>query len=282
MKPIGLACVGGGVKAASNIGVIKALREANIKIDAISGTSIGSIVAIMYALDFSTEEMLERFEEYAVSFPKFTLAEKIKAPFNFAFKAGLKDSKVIAESIEKLLEGVSTENMNDLKLPIFIPTLDITNKKTVYYTSKPIKDEECFLDRPISEAIRNSASLPLLYVPNTVYINGEMRQFLDGGMTNNTPSFHLHEFTDTVIGVENIYHKVIEGKKVNILTGIRNTFQGMRRSAVPFQRRDADIWVNVDCGDTDVLGRPDEVKKCYEAGYNAMKKALENGLLSNI
>ena len=50
MKSIGLACVGGGTKAASNIGVIKAFRENGIEISAISGTSIGSIVALMYSL----------------------------------------------------------------------------------------------------------------------------------------------------------------------------------------------------------------------------------------
>ncbi len=52
MKKVGLACVGGGTKAASNIGVIKALQENNIDISAVSGTSIGSIVAVMYALRF--------------------------------------------------------------------------------------------------------------------------------------------------------------------------------------------------------------------------------------
>ena len=40
MKKIGLACTGGGTKALSNLGVIKALEELNIKISAISGTSI--------------------------------------------------------------------------------------------------------------------------------------------------------------------------------------------------------------------------------------------------
>jgi len=49
MKKIGLACTGGGPKAATSVGVIKALEEANIKISAISGTSIGSIVAVMYS-----------------------------------------------------------------------------------------------------------------------------------------------------------------------------------------------------------------------------------------
>ena len=50
MKSVGLACVGGGAKAASNVGVIKALQENGINISAISGTSIGSIVAVMFAL----------------------------------------------------------------------------------------------------------------------------------------------------------------------------------------------------------------------------------------
>ena len=39
MKSIGFACVGGGTKAASNIGAIQAFNEAGIKISAISGTS---------------------------------------------------------------------------------------------------------------------------------------------------------------------------------------------------------------------------------------------------
>jgi len=54
MKKIGLACTGGGAKAASNIGVIKAFMEANIPISAISGASIGSTIAIMYSLRIYT------------------------------------------------------------------------------------------------------------------------------------------------------------------------------------------------------------------------------------
>ncbi len=50
MKKIGLACVGGGTKAASNIGVIKAFQDNGIEISEISGTSKGSIVALMYTL----------------------------------------------------------------------------------------------------------------------------------------------------------------------------------------------------------------------------------------
>ena len=45
----GLCLSGGGVKGAAHIGVLKALEENNIKIDYISGTSSGSIVATLYA-----------------------------------------------------------------------------------------------------------------------------------------------------------------------------------------------------------------------------------------
>ena len=46
---LGLALSGGGAKGAAHIGVIKALEEENIKIDYISGTSSGSIIAALYA-----------------------------------------------------------------------------------------------------------------------------------------------------------------------------------------------------------------------------------------
>lgn len=54
---IGLALSGGGTKGAAHIGVLRALKEENIDIDYISGTSSGSIIAILYALGYSNDEM---------------------------------------------------------------------------------------------------------------------------------------------------------------------------------------------------------------------------------
>ena len=55
---IGLALSGGGVKGATHIGVLQALEENEVKISTISGTSIGSIVASLYAMGYTTDEML--------------------------------------------------------------------------------------------------------------------------------------------------------------------------------------------------------------------------------
>ncbi len=54
---IGLALSGGGARGFAQIGVIKSLEAAGININAIAGTSIGSIIGGAYASGFSTEQM---------------------------------------------------------------------------------------------------------------------------------------------------------------------------------------------------------------------------------
>jgi len=71
MKKIALACTGGGVKACVNIGVLRALKELNIKVEAISGASLGGLVALMYCFDYSPEKMLQIFLEDVIQFEKF-------------------------------------------------------------------------------------------------------------------------------------------------------------------------------------------------------------------
>ena len=56
---VGLVLSGGGAKGAAHIGVIKYIEEAGIPIDYIAGTSMGSIVGGMYALGYSSDEILD-------------------------------------------------------------------------------------------------------------------------------------------------------------------------------------------------------------------------------
>jgi len=54
---IGLALSGGGARAISQIGVLKALEEEGIETDVIVGTSMGSIIGGLYAAGYSVEEL---------------------------------------------------------------------------------------------------------------------------------------------------------------------------------------------------------------------------------
>ncbi|MFH2094198.1 MAG: patatin-like phospholipase family protein, partial [Bacteroidota bacterium] len=56
-QTVGVVLSGGGAKGMSHIGVLKALEENNIPIDYVAGTSIGAIIAGLYAIGYSPEEM---------------------------------------------------------------------------------------------------------------------------------------------------------------------------------------------------------------------------------
>ena len=58
-QSVGLVLSGGGAKGLYHIGVIQALEENEIPIDYVAGTSMGSIIAALYAAGYSPEEMRE-------------------------------------------------------------------------------------------------------------------------------------------------------------------------------------------------------------------------------
>ena len=59
-KPsIGLGLSGGGVRGISHLGVLKALNEAGIFPNQVSGSSAGAIVGAMYCQGYSPDEVLK-------------------------------------------------------------------------------------------------------------------------------------------------------------------------------------------------------------------------------
>lgn len=82
-QSVGLVLSGGGAKGLYHIGVIKALEENSIPIDYVSGTSMGSIVAGMYAAGYSPDEMKDIFMTDDV---KYWLTGKIQDHYLYYFK----------------------------------------------------------------------------------------------------------------------------------------------------------------------------------------------------
>jgi len=159
---LGLALSGGGVKGAAHIGVIKALEENGIKIDAIAGTSIGSIVASLYAMGYTPEKMLEIF--------KYSAKEIMKTDARH-FAGNLKTSKSLlgygllsGENIEiavrECAKTKNIRNIKDIKIPISIPTVDIVEAKKYVFTNANFEEDYYINDAFIEKAVRASASYP--------------------------------------------------------------------------------------------------------------------------
>ena len=58
-RTVGVVMSGGGAKGLYHIGVLEALEENGVPIDYVAGTSMGSIIAAMYAAGYSPAEMRE-------------------------------------------------------------------------------------------------------------------------------------------------------------------------------------------------------------------------------
>ena len=56
-QTVALVLSGGGAKAYSHIGVLKAIEEANIEVDYIVGNSMGALVGAFYSSGYSPSEI---------------------------------------------------------------------------------------------------------------------------------------------------------------------------------------------------------------------------------
>ena len=72
---IGLVLGGGGARGFAHIGVLKVFEENNIKIDFISGSSMGALIGAMYAQNPNANQVEQRVKEFITS-EKFIKAGK--------------------------------------------------------------------------------------------------------------------------------------------------------------------------------------------------------------
>jgi NTE family protein/lysophospholipid hydrolase len=158
---VGLVLGGGGARGFAHIGVIKALEEKGLPIDLIGGTSIGSIIAALYAMGWDCETMLQKSKE-------LFLKKKPLNDFTLPLISLIKGRKFDRISQEVFGEAC----IEDLWLNYFCVSCNLTDSK-VFVSDKG----------PVWKAIRASSSLPGILAP--VLDKGKV--LIDGGILNNLP-----------------------------------------------------------------------------------------------
>ena len=203
---IGLALSGGAAHGLAHIGVIKYLEELGIKVDYITGTSMGSIVGGLYALGYdanrleliassqnwrklllSTEALNEvAFSEkfYHNKFPLELNYESKSLSLPKGFLAGQKLDMLISKWYSPAL-GI--RDFNDLPIPFKCFAVDIESGEIV-----------SLQEGNLARAIRASMAIPSVFPP--VELDG--RLLVDGGLIRNFPVTDNFEMgADIVIGV---------------------------------------------------------------------------------
>ncbi|MCH5225906.1 MAG: patatin-like phospholipase family protein [Muribaculaceae bacterium] len=213
-ESVGLVLSGGGAKGVAHIGVIKALEDAGIPVDYVTGTSMGAIVGSLYSCGWNPEEMLglilspnfkywstgtlNQSYEYLVSLPDPT-------PRWITFDPGHGSNNIFSHIIPtslinpipmnlEFLELYSPyseqcrENFNNLFVPFRCVTSDVYAKHKIVLSSGSLGD-----------AVRASMSFPLVFKP--IEIDGVL--VYDGGIYDNFPVDVMREdfHPDFIIGV---------------------------------------------------------------------------------
>ncbi len=160
-RAVGLVLAGGGARGVAHYGVIWALRDHGVPIDLVGGTSIGSIVAGMVALEWPRDKMLQCYRD---TFSGRSPLTDFTIP-----RVALLSGRRITQWLEKWLGGIAIE---DLPITFFCLSTNLTlGGPAIHATGK------------LTTWIRASISIPGIFPP----LIDEGHIYVDGGVINNMP-----------------------------------------------------------------------------------------------
>ena len=255
---IGLALSGGAARGIAHVGVLRALEENNIPIDAIAGASAGALIGGAYAAGLSIpqlEELASEFRWRHTSRPSFS-------------RLGLQSNKRMETFLRTILPVTRFE---DLNIPFAALAMDLHKGTPVVF-----RDEG---DVPF--AIRASTCIPAFYVPVR---DGDGRWLVDGGLVASLPISHVREFgVDAIIASDVNFDgaRFFDGPKTAVGV-MMHVFVAVERVIANQDRHDADVLLTPKVGHIrwDQTRRADELLKIgYETALESIDriKLLLNG-----
>lgn len=251
MIKIGLALSGGGIKAFSQLPVLATLAKEKINIDAISGTSMGSVIAALFASGVTAEAVMQAALdlEKEIEDKKIMKRPSMKLlPFSKEkLTGGFVDGQDLEDVLEAKLIELGVEHIRDVKIPLAITAVDVITGKKIMFVSHPEdyvnKDPDTIVitDISLAKAVRASCSFPFVIAA----MEYEDYLLVDGGLRQNLPLEPLYNYgVDKTIAVT--MHSTSEFHDTNSLValGIR-VMDIMRIEADQEIVHQADVHINV-------------------------------------
>ena len=235
MKKLGLALGGGGARGLAHIGVIKALKELNVPIHCVAGTSIGAIIGGAFAAG-----IMDKAEQWAAA-PNWKKLPKLFLDLHLSKKALIRGDK-----IEKFFrEMITVKTFDELNLPFAAVATDL------------MSGEEVVLRKgDVHTAIRASMSIPGVFCP----VERDGKVLVDGGLVNPLPIEVCRQLgADKVIAVDLNCRGLDEPTKaygaLNVFSVIDETFRVVMNIAQKryFPVPTPDIVLQPPVGDISIL-----------------------------
>lgn len=277
---LGLCLSGGGIKGAAHIGVLKAFEEERIKIDYISGTSSGSIVASLYAMGYSADKVLEIFKKYSSNIKYFEYKNILYLILGIIFKRkivikGLNSGNEIEKIMMKACEKKNIYNINEINIPLLIPSVNLDNGEIYCFCSKNIRrtfsDETVYInDADICKVVRASCSYPVIFEP--CKYNGI--NLIDGGVRENIPWKYTKQLgADKVISI--VFNERIKNKEItNFFDVASKSLEILGHELSNYELYGADYLIKIKSEKIALLDKS-KINYLYNIGYYETKKVIK-------
>lgn len=274
---IGIAFAGGGIRGIAHVGVLKALEENNIKIEAVGGTSAGSIVAALYAMGYKPYYIYVLFKKYAQDIINIGNSSIVNGIGNFVKTkkigiAGLNDGTLLEKMFNELATRKKMKAVADIKMPLVIPAVDIAEAKEYIFTNCAPRNnvnDEYITEISIGKAIRASSSFPAYFCP----CEYKKHIFMDGGVLDNTPILPLKRICKHKVMAVNFEADPVE-ENCDVMDIIMKTLDIMGNKIAEESFKQCDLVLTVP---TDRAGLFDieKMDKCYKFGYDTTMKNID-------
>jgi len=271
-RSVGLALGGGGARGLSHLGVLRWLEEHHVPVDYIAGTSMGGLVAGLYASGRDSAEMIEFIDSIdwvdvlrgAPAYSELSFRRKedqraypneIELGFRKGFRlpARLNSGHKVGLLLDRIAFPYSNvESFDYLPTPFRCVATDLLSAEQIVFKSGSF-----------SRALRATMSLPGIFEP----VRDGNRLLVDGGLLNNLPVDVVKEMgADFIIAVDLGYPKAKPEDVESLLGVVSRSLDVMMQANVTSNAKLANIILRPDLTGYNSFSF-DAGKKLIEQGY---------------
>jgi len=178
-RKVGLALSGGGARGMAHIGVLKVLEREHIPVDLVAGTSMGGVIAALYAAGMPARQIEEEAQRMSNPRQLIALVDRTLP------RRGLLQGQRIMDYLAHWLKGLT---FDQLRVPLGLVAVDLNGQQKVVFQEGPVLD-----------AVRATIALPGLFAP----LERDGQLLVDGGLMDNLPVDVVRQMgADVVIAVD--------------------------------------------------------------------------------
>ncbi len=160
------------MRGMAHVGILRALRTLNVEVDAIIGTSIGSLIGAMAAGGMELDEIEETIKD--IQKGDYFRLNTVKLMLKGTRAPSMYQGKTFRESLERILPDVA---LTEMQKPFYCNAVRLETGGSVFWGTPG------FEDISLVDAVYSSCALPAVFEP--LEWNGD--HYIDGGIVDTVP-----------------------------------------------------------------------------------------------